>query len=78
MRNDDGSRCSKAKFLTVPQVAQELGISERSVWRLIEDEELPAHDFGSSTRVKRSDLDAYIARSKRPAKSDDDETQPEP
>ena len=50
------------KFLTVREVADELGKSERSVWRLIEDGELPVDKFGSSTRVKREDLDAYIER----------------
>ena len=53
------------KFLTVPQIAEEFGISERSVWRLIEYGVLPAHKFGASTRVKREDLDAYIERCRR-------------
>ncbi len=52
-------------FLTIRRVADELGISERSVWRLIEDGDLPAHKFGSSTRIRRSDLDDYIKRSRR-------------
>jgi excisionase family DNA binding protein len=53
------------KFLTIQEVADELGISERSVWRLIEEGELLSHKFGASTRVKREDLDAYIDRSRR-------------
>lgn len=53
------------KFLKIREVADELGISERSVWRLIEDDELPTHRFGSSTRIKRSDLDDYIKRCRR-------------
>jgi excisionase family DNA binding protein len=57
--------CSKCQFLKVPEVAGELNIGERSVWRLIEDEELPTFRFGNSTRVKREDLDAYIRRSRR-------------
>ena len=40
------------KFLTVRGVADELGISERSVWRVIEEGELPAHKFGSRPRLK--------------------------
>jgi excisionase family DNA binding protein len=66
------------RFLSIREVAEELGISERSVWRLIEDGELPVHRFGSSTRVKREDLDAYIERSRhrRNAPPDEDDEGP--
>ena len=65
----------RKKFLKVSEVAQELGISERAAWRLIEQGELASHGFGGSTRVRREDLDAYIARSRRakPTNSDDDD-----
>ncbi len=59
-------------FLTIPKVAEELDISERSVWRLVEDGELSAHKFGASTRIRRSDLDAYIKRSRREPPRDPD------
>ena len=58
-------RRSSKQFLKVPEVAEELNVGERSVWRLIEDEELPTHRFGNSTRVKREDLDEYIRRSRK-------------
>lgn len=59
-------------FISVEEVAFELGISERSVWRLIERGELPVHDFGAaSTRVRNEDLDAYIQRCRRPSKGND-------
>ena len=54
----------KKTFLTVPEVADELGISERHVWRLIEEKELKAHHFGGATRISRDDLDDYIRRSR--------------
>lgn len=54
----------KRRFLSMRGVAAELGISERSAWRLIEKGELPVHRFGASTRVKREDLDAYIMKSR--------------
>lgn len=60
-----GRHSNRKKFLTIRQVAEELGVSERSVWRRIEDEELPRYQFGSSTRVKREDLDAYIDKNRR-------------
>jgi excisionase family DNA binding protein len=55
----------RTRFLSIREVAEELGISERSAWRLVEQGELPVHQFGSSTRVKREDLDAYIERCRR-------------
>jgi excisionase family DNA binding protein len=58
-------RRSKQQFLKVVEVAQELNVGERSVWRLIESVELYTYRFGNSTRVKRQDLDAYIERSRR-------------
>jgi excisionase family DNA binding protein len=55
----------RKRFLSLRDVADELGISERSAWRLVEQGELPVHQFGASTRVKREDLDAYIERCRR-------------
>lgn len=65
----------RRRFLNIREVAEELGISERSAWRLVEHGELPVHEFGASTRVKREDLDAYIERSRRhrDVLSDDEE-----
>ena len=65
MRKDKPDGPKGDPFLTIRQVAVELGISERSVWRLIEDGDLPTHKFGSSTRIRQSDLDDYIKRSRR-------------
>ena len=89
MTNREASMCQNKvrggkgpKFLTVRQVADELGISDRGGWRLVDDSdgppEIPSHMFGSSRRVSREDLDAYIARSRRgsnkpPAETDDDD-----
>jgi excisionase family DNA binding protein len=55
----------KPLFGSISGAADELGISERSIWRLIEAGELPTHKFGASTRIRRADLDAYIERSRR-------------
>ena len=53
---------SKGEFLTIPQVAKELAISARSVWRLIEKQQLARYQFGASTRIRREDLEKFIAR----------------
>ena len=80
MCQDKPSGRKGQRFLTIRQVAEELGVSERSVWRLVEDDELPTHSFGSSTRIKREDLDAYIERCRRrrnaPPNEDDGEDPP--
>ena len=62
--------------MTVRDVAEELGISERSAWRLVAQGELPVHQFGASTRVRREDLDAFIGRCRRrqDAPSDEDDS----
>ena len=65
MRNESKKPPKPEQFLSVRAIAEELFISERSVWRLVENGELPVHDFGSSTRVKREALDTYIKLSRR-------------
>jgi excisionase family DNA binding protein len=59
---DSKSKSVRHKFLTVREVAEELNISERSAWRLIEDGELPSYLFEGCRRVKRQDLEEYIMR----------------
>lgn len=56
---------NRGRFLTIKMVARELGKCERSVMRLIADEQIVSHGFGGSTRIERAELEAYIARSRR-------------
>ena len=56
---------AERQFLKIGEVASELNVKERTTWRLIEDGELPSHQFRGSTRVKREDLDEYIRRCRR-------------
>ena len=51
----------KLKFHTIEQVAEMLGLSTRSVRRLIDDRKLPVHRFGHAVRVADVDLRAFIA-----------------
>lgn len=48
------------KFLTVHEVAAMLRVSPMTVYRLIEDEELPATRVARSLRVREADLEAYL------------------
>ncbi len=49
------------EMLTPAQVARALGVGESDVLGVIEAGELKAKKIGSSYRVRRSDLDAYLA-----------------
>lgn len=48
----------------VPQVAVLLPITERQVWRLIDDGSLPSFKIGRRRLVAAKDLDAYVERKK--------------
>ena len=47
---------------TVPETAEKLNVSERTVWRLIKDGDLPVVRFGSTVRVRPEDREAFIRR----------------
>lgn len=48
-------------LLTVAEVARELRVSTMTVYRLVQAGELPAFRIGKNYRIKRNDLDAYLA-----------------
>ena len=50
------------KALTLAQTADELGVVERTVRRLIAGKKLRALKVGRAIRVRRADLDDYITR----------------
>ncbi len=54
-----------ADLLSMKQVTQQLGISERTVYRLMEEGELHPFKMGKSWRFEQSDIDAYIERLRR-------------
>jgi len=51
-----------SRFLTVGQVADELGVSTKHVRRAIVGGELPFHRFGRAVRIARQDLEQYVGR----------------
>lgn len=53
---------SDGEWLSTNQVAWQLGIVPRTVYRLIDRGELPAYRIGRVIRVRASDADAYVAR----------------
>jgi excisionase family DNA binding protein len=55
-------------LLTVNQVAMQLGLSKKTVWRWIAAGELPIHRLGRSVRVAEADLFTFtmLRRSVQP------------
>ena len=47
---------------TLKECAEQLRVTERYVYMLIEREELPAFKFGHSRRVRTADVQAYVDR----------------
>ena len=56
-----GNGLSKARFLTVQEVADLMRVSSMTVYRLIKAGELPAVRVGRSFRVAEPDVDTYLA-----------------
>jgi excisionase family DNA binding protein len=52
---------SKARFLTVQEVADLMRVSSMTVYRLIKAGDLPAVRVGRSFRVSEVDVDTYLA-----------------
>ena len=51
----------QSRLLTIPVVAERLGISTRKTWQLISQGQLPAVHVGlRSTRIAETDLEAFI------------------
>jgi excisionase family DNA binding protein len=54
---------SRARFLTVAEVAGLLRVSTMTVYRLIKAGNLPAVRVGKSFRVREDDVDRYLSSS---------------
>jgi len=52
------------QLLSYKDVADRLKVSDRTVWQLVRDGELPAVKFGRSVRIDPVDLRAFIERAK--------------
>jgi len=54
--------------MTVPEVAELLKLSEKTVYRLAQRRELPGFKAGGSWRFRRRDIDAWAAEQIRAAR----------
>lgn len=48
----------------MPALAKELGVTMRTVYKLLDAGDLPAYRFGSVIRIKRDDVAAFLERAK--------------
>ena len=48
--------------MSVKDVMAELGVGQRTVYGLIDDDGLPAYKIGRVIRIRRADFDAWLER----------------
>lgn len=53
-----------ADWLSTKDAADALGITARTLYRFIDQGDLPGYRFGRVIRVKKTDIDAFIERSR--------------
>jgi excisionase family DNA binding protein len=56
--NDSGSR---SRYVTVAEVADQLRVSNMTVYRLVQSGQLPAVRVGRSYRISEEDVDRFLA-----------------
>lgn len=60
MPASDDTADDEIEWLSTPGAAERLGITSRTLYRFIDEGQLPAFKFGRVIRLKKSDVDAYI------------------
>ena len=51
-------------MLSVQEVAKRFNVSKQSIYRLIEDRQLPADRIGNILRIKKSDVEQFLMDNK--------------
>jgi len=62
--SDHEAKQRTKRLLTVEEVAKRLSVALRTVRRLIDRGELPAHRIGRMVRISEDDLERYIRGSR--------------
>lgn len=52
------------EWLSTQEAAERLGVSTRTLYRLIDSGELPAYKIGRVIRLQRAEVDDFITRSR--------------
>lgn len=50
----------KARWLSTREACEELGITLRTLYRIIDEGKLPCYQFGRVYRLKTEDVDAFL------------------
>lgn len=66
-----GSVAPGRLFLTIPEAAEYLHVSQRSVYRWLRSGRLRCFRLGNTTRIALRDLDQFVQRHSTPEVSDD-------
>ncbi len=48
------------EWLSTPAAAERIGVTPRTLYRFIDEGQLPAFKFGRVIRLKKADVDTYI------------------
>ena len=56
----DDTASDEIEWLSTRVAAERLGITARTLYRFIDEGQLPAFRFGRVIRLKKADVDAYI------------------
>lgn len=62
--NNEPATLPSPEMLTLKQVASLLVLSTMTVYRMVKEARIPYHQIGKSIRVRKSDLEEYLSRSK--------------
>jgi excisionase family DNA binding protein len=60
------------RYLTLPEVAERLKVSRRTIYRWIKNGDLDAYQFGREYRITESALKDFLEAHRARAKGDDD------
>jgi excisionase family DNA binding protein len=52
------------EWLSTQEAARRLGITTRTLYRFVDEDQLPAYRMGRVFRLKKSDVDAFIEESR--------------
>jgi excisionase family DNA binding protein len=52
---------NEIQWMSTAEAARHLGLTTRTLYRLIDEGEIPAYKFGRVIRLQHADVDAFIA-----------------